>query len=130
MVDSALKPSPCQAGSKEQTPGSPQPLHSRICSRWRSRGVPAPGWTRARGCCPPAHVHKSPMILETLNNVKGKSLLEIVRRNSARPYTKAEIPSIITSEKQVRKCKIHQCEGRGSLCVWSQLKLKSQALAD
>lgn len=131
MVDPAFKPSPCQAGSKEQTPGSLQPPHSGICSCWRSRGVPAPGWTRARGCCPPTHVHhKSPMILGKLNNIAGKSLLEIVRGNSARPYTKAEIPSIITSEKQVRKRKIHQCEGSGSLPVWSQLKLKPQALAD
>ena len=94
-------------------------------------GAPSPGWTGAHGHCPPAHAyHKSPASLGKFNNIKGNSLPETARGNSARPYTKVETPSIITSEKQVRKCKIHQREGRGPLHVWSQLKLKTQALAD
>lgn len=68
--------------------------------------------------------HKSPASLGRFSNIKGNSLPETARGNSARPYTKVETPSIITSEKQVRKCKIHQREGRGSLHVWSQLKPK------
>lgn len=81
MVDPAFKPSPCQAGSKEQTPGSQQPLHSRVCSHWKSGG-PLPRvneGSRTLSSCPCSP--QSPTILGKLNNIKGNSLPETARGN-------------------------------------------------